>query len=169
MSTNIAQEIARLGQMGGAELKAKYIEVFGEATRSSNKEFLVKRIAWRIQANAWGDLTSRAKRRAEELSDDANLRTTAPRSKPVEMPSLTTSVAVAFDHDPRLPMPGTVLRRQYKDREIVVHVLPKGFEWDGQMYRSLSGVACAITGSHVNGFQFFNMKQKGTAHEQSGV
>ena len=56
-------------------------------------------------------------------------------------------------------MPGTVLTRTYRDRVIQVTVLPKGFEWEGQMYRSLSAVAKAVTGAHWNGHLFFGLKK----------
>ena len=166
MGTNIAKEIAALGRMTVKDLRSKHIEVFGERTRAGHKDYLVKRIAWRIQANAGGDLSCRAKQRAEELANDADLRTTAPKIKHDDgQAAMTTTAAVAFDHDSRLPMPGSNLRRRYKDREIVVRVLPRGFEWEGQVYRTLSAVAGAITGTHINGYLFFNLKAKGTAHE----
>ena len=57
----------------------------------------------------------------------------------------------------RLPIPGTVLTRKYRGRLIEVTVLPKGFEWEGEVYRSLSAVAKAVTGSHWNGFLFFGL------------
>ena len=57
MSVNMAKELAALGRMTVKQLRAKHIEVFGEATRSGNKDYLRKRIAWRIQANAHGDLS----------------------------------------------------------------------------------------------------------------
>jgi hypothetical protein len=38
-----------------------------------------------------------------------------------------------------------------------VKVLTKGFEYDGALYRSLSAVAKAITGSHCNGYLFFRL------------
>jgi len=60
-----------------------------------------------------------------------------------------------FEHDDRLPPPGTILTRPYKGRLLQVQVLPEGFEYDGQVYASLSAVAKAITGSHCNGFLFF--------------
>ena len=55
----------------------------------------------------------------------------------------------------RLPPPGTVLVRPYKGARLQVRVLQAGFEYDGLVYRSLSAVAKAITGSHCNGFLFF--------------
>lgn len=161
MATNIAQEVAALGRMTVTQLRTKHVEVFGEATRSGHKDYLVKRIAWRMQANAWGDLSARAKQRAEELANDADLRTTPPRAKADAARPPHKILPVKFDHDSRLPMPGAILRRQYKDREIVVRVLPAGFECDGQMYRSLSAVAKAVTGMHWNGYHFFNLKRHG--------
>ena len=165
MTLNIAKEVAALGRMTVKDLRSKHIEVFGERTRSGHRDYLVKRIAWRMQANAHGDLSCRAKRRAEELANDAALRTTAPQVKHDDGQAITTKSAVAFDHDPRLPMPGAILRRRYKDREVVVHVLPRGFEWEGEVYRTLSAVAKAITGMHWNGYHFFNLRRNGVADE----
>ena len=60
-TTRIHDEIEALRQMSTAQLKAKYREVFGEETRSNHKQFLFRRIAWRIQANAWGGLSQRVR------------------------------------------------------------------------------------------------------------
>jgi hypothetical protein len=57
----ITQAIRELRQMTVGELREKYIEVFGEANRSRNRDYLIRRIAWRIQANAEGGITERAK------------------------------------------------------------------------------------------------------------
>jgi hypothetical protein len=154
---NIAKEFAALGRLTVKDLRAKHVEVFGETTRSGNKDWLRKRIAWRIQANASGDLTEWARRirgRADELANDADLRTTAPKDNQV---AITTTASVAFDHDARLPMPGAILRRPYKGREIVVRVLLRGFEYEGEVYRTLSAVARTVTGTHWNGYHFFNL------------
>jgi len=62
--------------------------------------------------------------------------------------------------DPRLPSPGTAITRKYKGRTITVTVLPDGFEYKGERYRSLTAVAKVITGSHVNGFRFFKLEGK---------
>ena len=45
--------------------------MFGEATTTGHKTWLVRRIAWRLQALAEGDLSERAKARAAELAGDA--------------------------------------------------------------------------------------------------
>ena len=166
MSVNVAKEIAVLSHMTVTQLRAKHTEVFGEQTRAGNKDWLRKRIAWRMQANAHGDLSERARQRAEELANDADLRTTAPRCKPNETHGGTTITAtVAFGHDARVPLPGTIIRRPYKGREVMVRVLPRGFEYEGEVYRTLSAVASAVTGTHWNGYHFFNLQKNGAVDE----
>ena len=162
MTMSIAREVAALGRMTVSELRSKHVDAFGEPTRTGNRDYLVKRIAWRSQANAHGDLSEQARRRAEELANDADLRTTAPKVRKTEdRPALTRQTSVAFDSDSRLPMAGSNIKRLYKGREIVVRVLPKGFEHEGEVYRTLSAVAKAITGTHWNGYHFFNLKRNG--------
>ena len=60
-------------------------------------------------------------------------------------------------------VPGTQLRRDWKGHQAVVTVLHDGFDYDGQVYRSLSAVAKAITGTKWNGHAFFGLKQRSDA------
>jgi len=162
MALNIGKEIAALKRMTATELRDKHLAVFGEETRSGNKAWLIKRIAWRMQAESEGDLTDRARERAAVLANDSDLRTKAPREKTdVANGKLTKTVAVKIDHDPRLPMPGAVITREYKGQVITVKVLPHGFEHEGEVYRSLSAVAKAVTGAHWNGYHFFRLGKPG--------
>jgi len=141
--------------------------VFGEATNGRNKRWLIKRIIWRMQANEEGDLSERARRRAAELANDADLRVTAPQERKTEKSSATVTKRVTLAGDNRLPLPGTVLRREYKGRVVRVQVMPDGFEFEGERYRSLTAVAKAVTGKHWNGYHFFGLgggrKKKGGA------
>jgi len=155
MTLDIEQEIAALQRLMTGELRERYAELFGEQPRSRNRAHLIRKIAWRIQANAEGDLSERARRRAAELAIDADVRTTAPREKVVRLPIATPPTTPV---DPRLPKAGTSLIRKYKGRTIEVRVLADGLEFDGERYKSLSAVAKAITGSHCNGFRFFNLE-----------
>jgi hypothetical protein len=173
MRFNLARELAALERMGPTELRERYAEVFGETTNANSKPWLIKRIAWRMQANAEGGLAERALARAHELANDADLRTTAPKAKsapttrqaPTSAATVGTSVGVVgtvSSGDPRLPMPGTAISREYKGRTIRVTVLANGsFEFEGEVYRSLSAVAKHITGSHCNGFHFFGLNKTG--------
>lgn len=159
---NMKKEIADLTRMTVTQLRAKHIDVFKERTRSGHKAYLVKRIAWRMQANVEGDLTARAKQRAEELANDSDLRTHAPCIKADDgCVHGTKTSAVQFEHDDRVPMPGAIITRNYKGCDIVVRVLPKGFEYEGEVYRSLSAVAKVITGTHWNGYHFFKLNKNG--------
>jgi hypothetical protein len=156
MKSNIAKEVAALRQMTTQDLLGRYAEVFGEVTLTRNKDWLIKRIAWRIQALAEGDLSERARRRIDDLAKDADLRVIAPKDSFDETPNRITK-AVPLPTDDRLPAPGTVITRNYKHRVVAVKVLRNGFEHGGEVYPSLSAAAKAITGSHCNGFWFFNL------------
>jgi hypothetical protein len=158
MVQNVKIEVAALRRMSPAELREKYLAVFGEPTRTGNKDFLCKRLAWRMQSLAEGSLSDRARQRAAELARDADIRMTMPRP-PQTTPGAAQRVKPApAIRDERVPMPGTVLARQHRGRTIEVTVLPKGFEWEGEVYRSLSAVAKAVTGSHWNGHLFFGLR-----------
>jgi hypothetical protein len=157
MHVNVAKEVAALEGMTVGELRAKYAQVFGEETRVGNKAWLIKRIVWRLQALAEGDLSERARRRAAELANDADLRLSPPRvAKDAPVPANGNGKASRrIPMDSRLPLPGTILTRWYKGQTLKVQVLRHGFEYDGQVYKSLSAAAKAITGSHTSGFLFF--------------
>ena len=59
-----------------------------------------------------------------------------------------------------------MLTRKYRGQLVAVKVLAKGFEYDGENYRSLSAVAKVVTGSHWNGLLFFGLiSQKRNGHE----
>jgi hypothetical protein len=153
MQIDVDHEIATLGQMRVKELRQRFAELFGEATRVGNRTWLVKRLAWRLQALAEGDLSARARRRAAELARDADLRLNPPRIRSTTPPP--EPVRVPTPIDPRLPLPGTILTRPYKGQLVQVQVLTEGFAYAGTVYASLSAVAKAITGSHCNGYLFF--------------
>ena len=154
MQLNIVNEVATLERLRIGQLRQRFAEVFGEATAASNRTWLVRRIAWRLQALAEGDLSERARRRAAELARDADLRLNPPRSQTTTA-TTPEPVAIPAPVDPRLPPPGTILTRPYKGQLVQVQVLTEGFAYGGRVYASLSAVAKAITGSHCNGYLFF--------------
>ena len=160
---NVGKELAALRRMSVGDLRARYAEVYGELTNGRHKDWLVKRIVWRMQALAEGDLSERARRRAAELANDADLRRRPPKetgAKPAP-PVRRQKANSATKHDPRIPLPGTTLTRVYKGENIEVTVLPAGFEYEGEVYKSLSAVAKKITGSHCSGYLFFRLKREG--------
>jgi hypothetical protein len=114
---NLAHDLATLPDLSVAQLQSRYAEVFGEPTNAGHKGWLVKRIAWRLQANAEGDLSERARQRAAQLANDADLRLSPPKP-----PTSFASAAVPTSDgivapgsapaaaDRRLPQPGAVSR-----------------------------------------------------------
>jgi len=163
---NVKQQIAALDRMTVGELQQRYAEVFDEPARSANRQWLLRRVGWRIQMLAEGDLATRAMERAREraqhLARDADLRVRPPAAPP-PVPDNGTNVASGPMHvhrDERIPPPGSVLTRRFKGHEYKVTVLSDGFEFDGVPYRSLSAVAHAITGSHWNGMYFFGLTDR---------
>lgn len=166
MAIDVAASLKTLQRTPVPQLRERYAEVFGEPTKSNNKQFLVKRIIWRMQVLEEGGLSERARRRAAELARDADLRVRPPAIAPADADPgevATAPFRVAADH--RLPMPGTLLTREYKGQTVQVRVLRQGFEFDGEIYRSLSAVARKVTGSHWNGWLFFGMAQPGKGGE----
>ena len=161
MDHDWSNELAALTRLGVNELRGQYAELFGEPTRTGNKTWLVRRIAWRLQALSQGDFSERARRRAEELAQDADIRLTPPRGAVSVSPATPANSTLKLQSDARVPPPGTVLTRAYKGRVLRVQVLAHGFLYAGQTYASLSAVAKAVTGSHCNGYLFFRLNGKG--------
>ena len=163
MELNIVNEVAALERLTMGQLRQRFAEVFGEATHASNRTWLVKRIAWRLQALAEGDLSERARRRAAELARDADLRLNPPQHQTIATIATPEPVRTPAPVDPRLPPPGTLLTRPYKGTTVQVRVLEHGLLYEGTIYPSLSAVAKAVTGSHCSGYRFFRLLPKGVA------
>jgi hypothetical protein len=160
MDTALCRIVQQLPRSTVAMLKTKYRELFGEELPPAHKQFLIRRIAWRLQALAEGDLSERARQRAAEIVEDADL------DLRLSKPSTTATVPAAFSpvewsaRDRRLPQPGSLLQRAYQGREIVVKVLEQGFEYEAKPYRSLSAIARHVTGTRWNGLLFFGLTDR---------
>ena len=150
----VRYQIKALAGDSVGKLKEKYRAVFGQESRSNNKPFLVRRIAWRLQANAEGELSERARERASLLAEEADLRIRAPETFLREMSRSTGK----GQGDPRLPAAGTRLTRDFQGRRVSVEVLEKGFRYQDCTYKSLSAVARKVTGTQWNGFLFWGLK-----------
>jgi hypothetical protein len=163
MDPALVRAIEKARRLTVTALKIRYQKVFGEAPRSSHRQFLFRRIAWQLQAKAEGNLSERARCRAAEIAEDADLRTRTPQgfwSWPAEKTRASRLNHSRPQRDWRLPKPGTLLSRRYQDREVVVKVLSEGFEYQARHYRSLSAIAREVTGTRWNGFLFFGLTER---------
>ncbi len=155
----VALELAALERMTTGELADKYLELYGEPTRSRNKDYLRKRLAWRVQELAEGGLSERALERIKELGDQLpeRWRMRTALSAPTPPPRAV---------DPRLPPPGSVLTRHYRSVDYRVTVKEDGFEYGGRHFASLSAIARHITGTPWNGHLFFGLRKKGASQPE---
>lgn len=146
--TTISQQIRELQDMTAADLAKRYEDLHGKPPRVRNVAFLRRRVAWKIQEREFGGLSNGGKARLDELIAQIDLPLGDPRPA---RPRRTNR------NGTNAPLVGTTLIRRWHDQEIRVEVTDAGFEWDGTLYRSLSAVAKAITGSNWNGKLFFGL------------
>jgi hypothetical protein len=151
------REAIAIRKLSIEEIRARYLELFGEETKSRNKDYLFKRIAYRLQERKHGGLTAETRARAEALADQAPMRRRLPPGAAEEL------ALAARPRDPRLPPPGTVLCRKHEGVEHTVTIVDDGFEYHGERFRSLSVVASKIAGTRWNGYGFFGLLQKESA------
>lgn len=145
---NVVAQLATLQRMSVNELKKKWEELLGTPAPNNARAFLELRISWRIQELTYGGLSRDTRRTLELLADETEGKVSRK----------------AMVNDPRNPLPGTRLIREWEGAQHTVTVLKDGYEWEGRTYRSLSAVARAITGVNWNGFRFFalnGMRRKG--------
>jgi hypothetical protein len=170
--------VEALDAMTVAQLREEYERVFDEPTASRNKRYLAKRIAYRMQELVHGGLSELARRRIDELARNAPIRRkllffvpppsdasppcpATPTTEPTADPEQEAEHVSALPpppprpRDPRLPPTGTLIRKRFHETDYEVRIHDDDFELAGKRYRSLSGVARAITGTGWNGFLFF--------------
>lgn len=145
---SIVRQIANLRNMNIEELKGMYLSLHGRESPAYNREFLIKRIAYRIQEIAYGGVSERVHAKLDRVLDengyDENAmprRSPSGRAKPLK----------------EAPILGCTFVREWQGKRHEVNALRDGFEWEGKKYRSLTAVAKAITGTHWNGRAFFGV------------
>ncbi len=154
----VYRRIKQLQGMQVDELQQHYREVFGETTHTRHKQHLIRRIAWRLQVLAQGDISERARQRAVAIAKDADLRVRVPADWiACQGPAPGRK---GGPKDRRLPAAGTILSRRYREQTVMVKVLQDGFEYQGRRYGSLSAIAREATGTRWNGLLFFGLTER---------
>ena len=165
MKKTLRERIAALAAMNVPALREEHRKVFGKQPASSHRQFLFRKIAWRLQADEEGWQPDKVRELAGGIARDTPLRnrvTANVNKRRAGLPPEQTAVATIYpDHDPRLPMPGGLIVKQYKGQTHVVKVLDDGrFEYDDRRFKSLSAIAQEITGTKWNGLLFFGLTEK---------
>jgi hypothetical protein len=158
-------DLERLIRAMPDELHRLYREIFGSDTPSGNPEYARRKIAWRLQEKREGGLPESARQHALAIAKSTKLprldSSSGRRGRNI-VPDHATVSSILADSDSRVPMPGSVVIRNYKDRAIVVKVLAAGFEYEGRRFQSLSAIAREVTGTRWNGFLFFGLTKDET-------
>ena len=137
-------KVADLRGLDVDDLRAKWRTVFRrKAPPHLPRHLLFRVLAYRLQADQFGDLASDIRRVLEGQSDCDGGRAKLMADIHRIRPSLK---------------PGTVLRREWNGHLQQVMVVADGFSWRGTTYASLSKVASAITGTRWNGPRFFGLR-----------
>jgi hypothetical protein len=142
MSDSVLAQLAALPGKSTAELKQLWVELYDREPPSFNRDYLIKRLAYRIQELAYGGLSARAEAKLDGLiaEEEARLNGTLPKRRGDR------------------PIAGTRLIREWKGVEHTATVLADGYEYQGRPYKSLSAIARAITGTRWNGPLFFALR-----------
>ena len=146
----VAQEIAELRGLPVPELVIRYEAAFGKPPRVKHREHLWRRVAWKIQEQRFGGLSGAARKKLDELIAEIDIPLVvegAEQKKPVHR----------VNGEPQI---GTTLVRVWRDHEVLATRTDEGWEHDGVVYRSLTAVAKAITGTHWNGKLFFGLTKR---------
>lgn len=131
---SVRRQLLTLAGMTRPQLCDKWRDLYGSEPPNSSREFLRRRLAYRIQEIMYGGLDPALK--AALTAGNAPVKpTTALRD-------------------------GTKIVREWHGREYEVVVRGEKYEYAGKLYRSLSGVARAITNTNWNGNEFFGIKKR---------
>lgn len=136
--------LAALKSMSVNELKSEWQVLFDTPAPNNSRRFLESRLAYRVQELTYGGPDRQTRRHLDLLADEVE-------------GTLTRKSQIS---DPRNPIVGTKLIREWNGISHTVTVLRDGFEWSGKRYKSLSAVARTITGTRWNGYRFFGLRER---------
>jgi Protein of unknown function (DUF2924) len=152
--SQINAEIEALERLGHAELRLRWRNRWGRlAPAHLSRGLFFRLMAYRIQAEAFGDLDRQTARVVDRLAakETEGAATAADASK-LSSPSAITRLR---QESPLLLKPGALLTREWRGRIERVMALDEGFAWNGKTYASLSAVAFDITRVKWSGRRFF--------------
>jgi hypothetical protein len=139
----ITAQLSSLASMKMTDLWALWDTHFRKRPGTWSRDYVINRIAYKIQEQAYGGIDADLKRRLIRMGEKhSNIQTA---KNPAEL----------------LLLPGTALVRHYGEHEHRVVVLPDGqFEYQGKAFKSLSVIARFITGTHRSGPVFFGLRKE---------
>lgn len=138
--SRILSQIAELRELDTDSLRERW-RILSTGKPPPTRQALLQRLIYRVQEIAFGGIAPGTRERLKAIADADEGK--ANGSNNVES-----------------PVAGTVYRRLWRGEEIVVMATPNGFECRGRQYASLTAVARAVTGQHLNGKLFFGVTKR---------
>lgn len=130
---NLNIDLEDIPDMPFKDMYALYLALFNKPCKSTRKEFYIWRITNRLQELRFGGLDKATRQFLENLDEDHI------EAKEVQLPI------------------GIELIKKYKGETYKVRVLKNGYEWNNNIFKSLSAVALKITGRKISGHEFFGI------------
>lgn len=141
-AARISEEVRAVARLELTALRAAWREKWGEPPCFRSRDLMARAMAYRLQAEAFGDLAAPLGRRLREYAE----KFAADRR---------------FTPTPGLNLkPGCSLVREWGGARHEVAVTADGFTYLGETFRSLSQVAQRITGAKWSGPLFFGLKAR---------
>ena len=149
MRNSILKQVANLRNLSHDELKSFYVALHGCKPPAYNRDFIIKRVAFRLQEITFGGLSERV----QQKLDDELVRQGFDENA---MPKARRRLKERRQNEH--PVIGCVFMREWHGKQYEVTTLRDGFEYEGIKYPSLSAVAKVITGQHMSGKAFFGLR-----------
>lgn len=144
-------DIQRIKQLSMEALQEEFKLLFPALPVPNNQKFLNRKICQKLQEQEYRGLPDETLKRINELITQYD---------PINRKCFKQRMAQKTSgHDICIPMPGSYITKNYKGKRIEVKVLENGFEYEGEFFKSLTGLATKISGIHYNGFGFFGLKK----------
>ncbi|WP_353272259.1 DUF2924 domain-containing protein [Wolbachia endosymbiont (group B) of Agrotis puta] len=140
MEKEIEKKVMNLEKKPLNELRKIWKKVFVEEAPRYSKKYLIPRLAYRIQEEAYGEMSRKGTKRLEYLAD-----------------RLEKGKRISSD---KLPVAGTELILERGEETHAVMVTDKGLIYREEFFTSLSAVAGKIMGMSYNGPLLFGMRDK---------
>lgn len=146
-------QLNALEEMSPAQLRAEWKKLSGECLQSSPASLVRHLIAYRLQEKQHGKLSVQIERQLDRMT---GVRGQGGQGAVVVVGAGSESARFK----PRTPIPlGTRFIREWNGKTIAVTAVEGGFDWNGEVYRSLSEIARMVTGTHWSGPRFFGLKR----------
>ena len=158
-AVGLEAELAELKRLSLDDLRLRWRNHWGRlAPAPLTRSLLYRFMAYRLQAQAFGDLNRKTIQLLERQGDKM-----ASNGSPMHDPNYGLKARDSSAREASIPAtlkPGTLLTREWRGRIERVMVVDDGFAWNGATYSSLSAAAFAITGTKWNGHRFFGVRDR---------